>query len=587
MKTTMLDNLKQHDREAILDAPTLAGLAGATRRSRGDLDSPQTIPLRSAGSRRPLFLLHEGFGGLVAYDRLSGLLDRDIPIHGVEAKGLHETEPVYLSVEAMAADYTRQIKAVQPRGPYRLAGWSVGGILAYEVANQLLGRDDSVEFIGLIDTYHMTTQPAHPEVVTPEQFLIRTLEYVAPTVSQAALQDLWHLGALDSMIERCHRMGWLASSITADVMRRRCQVANHLTAAAMTYFPPALPLDVLLLTAEEPRRDDPTNGWAELLGQRLRVVPLPGTHLSIMRDDATATRISGVLNQALLEAERPLAVTAPGSNSQAFTLQRGRAGRVPVLCVPGAGSSAASFASLAQAFDPDTPIHGLQPRGLDGIAVPHADVAVAARSYLGAIRDLVPRGPYRLLGHSFGGWIALEIARQLRADGQRVDPVAVLDADPPTTTAAHPGLSRAEVLDQLIEVLEQAADQSLSLCGADLAQLAEHLQLEKLRVAMVRAGLLSPRVGQQPLKGMLRVFAANVNTSYAPPGPFDGDVVLIQASEDRNGPADIGARAAAWARQARHVHTLSAPGNHMSILRLPHVTVLAALIKNVWEASSQ
>src|SRR5207249_56069 len=134
-----------------------------------------------------------------------------------------------------------------------------------------------------------------------------------------------------------------------------------------------------------------------------------------------------------------------------------------------------------------------------------------------------------------------------------------------------PGCSRAQVLDRLIELLEQAADQSLSLRGAELAQLKESRQLEELRTAMVRVGLLSARVGQESLRGMLRVFAANVNTRYAPSQPFDGELVLVRAAEERGSAHGASARAAAWARQATHVRTLTVPGNHMTMLKLPHV----------------
>ncbi|KAB0566906.1 thioester reductase, partial [Helicobacter pullorum NCTC 12824] len=85
-------------------------------------------------------------------------LPGDYPIYGLPGAALGE---VHLSsMEGLAARLVGLIRGVQPHGPYRVAGWSFGGVLAYEVAMQLLGLDEPVEFLGLIDSYvpRMTDQ---------------------------------------------------------------------------------------------------------------------------------------------------------------------------------------------------------------------------------------------------------------------------------------------------------------------------------------------------------------------------------------------------------------------------------------------
>ncbi len=109
------------------------------------------ITVRAGGSESPLFLLHD-FTGLDAYFPVLGQhLQGDFPIYGLPGIGLGQQQ--LRTMECLAARMVERIRQVQPRGPYRLAGWSFGGVLAYEVATQLLGMDEAVTFLGLIDSY--------------------------------------------------------------------------------------------------------------------------------------------------------------------------------------------------------------------------------------------------------------------------------------------------------------------------------------------------------------------------------------------------------------------------------------------------
>ena len=72
----------------------------------------------------------------------------------------------------MATRLVRMIREVQPSGPYRVAGWSFGGVLAYEVASQLIGQDEIVEFVGMIDSYHPVRAGAVPHDAAQEHALL-------------------------------------------------------------------------------------------------------------------------------------------------------------------------------------------------------------------------------------------------------------------------------------------------------------------------------------------------------------------------------------------------------------------------------
>jgi hypothetical protein len=113
----------------------------------------EAIAVRREGTQRPLFVVHDGTGSVAYVDALAWHLPRDMPVYALPAV----TDPSrdLKTAEGMATRLLRMIRSVAPAGPYRLAGWSFGGTLAYEVAVQLIGRGERVEFLGLFDTeYH-------------------------------------------------------------------------------------------------------------------------------------------------------------------------------------------------------------------------------------------------------------------------------------------------------------------------------------------------------------------------------------------------------------------------------------------------
>ncbi|EGH09032.1 non-ribosomal peptide synthetase SyfB, partial [Pseudomonas amygdali pv. morsprunorum str. M302280] len=130
--------------------PSIAALAGLLdQRPLPTSDAQEVITVRAGGSEPPLFLIHD-FTGLDAYFPVLGQhLNGNFPIYGLPGIGLGQQQ--LRTLECLAARLVERIRQVQPRGPYRLAGWSFGGVLAYEVATQLLGMDEAVTFLGSLE----------------------------------------------------------------------------------------------------------------------------------------------------------------------------------------------------------------------------------------------------------------------------------------------------------------------------------------------------------------------------------------------------------------------------------------------------
>ena len=159
---------------ALFEAPTverLASLAPPSPEVRQR--TPNLMRLDTGTSRRrPLFLVHGGGGSLLSHAELARHLGDERPIHGIFAPGLNGGELPPASMEALARLYVEQVREEQPHGPYLLAGWSLGGVVAYEMARQLEALGEQVGLLALIDSYaHLgQVEPAPPPLARVATF---------------------------------------------------------------------------------------------------------------------------------------------------------------------------------------------------------------------------------------------------------------------------------------------------------------------------------------------------------------------------------------------------------------------------------
>ncbi|NEE17920.1 amino acid adenylation domain-containing protein, partial [Streptomyces sp. SID7499] len=121
------------------------------------------LPIRAEGSRPPFFLVHPAGGLSWCYMPLTRYVEPDIPLYGLQARGLDGRSELAGSIREMAADYIEQIRSVQPRGPYRLLGWSYGGPIAHEMAVQLREAGEEVSALVILDMYPWAPQRAEQE----------------------------------------------------------------------------------------------------------------------------------------------------------------------------------------------------------------------------------------------------------------------------------------------------------------------------------------------------------------------------------------------------------------------------------------
>lgn len=160
---------------SLFSSPTPAGLAGRLGQGPGPDPLAPLLPLRADGTSPPLFCIHPGGGLSWCYAALPGRLGPDVPVYGLQARGLHDGERLPGSIAEMAADYLHQIREVQPAGPYHLAGWCFGGGVAHQIAVQAQAAGDDVSMLALVDAV-----PSNPSggrrIPTPEQLPVSERE---------------------------------------------------------------------------------------------------------------------------------------------------------------------------------------------------------------------------------------------------------------------------------------------------------------------------------------------------------------------------------------------------------------------------
>ncbi|GLY85063.1 amino acid adenylation domain-containing protein [Actinoallomurus iriomotensis] len=138
---------------SIVEARTPARLARILGLDRREAALEVLLPLRDSGSRPPLFCVHPAGGIGWSYAGLLPHLDAEQPVYGIQASGLTGTTPPSRTMDQMVDRYLTAIKGVRPAGPYRLLGWSFGGLVAHALAARLQERGERIEFLAMLDTY--------------------------------------------------------------------------------------------------------------------------------------------------------------------------------------------------------------------------------------------------------------------------------------------------------------------------------------------------------------------------------------------------------------------------------------------------
>jgi len=307
----------------LFQAPTVERLAGILREEGWWAPWRSLVTIQPGGSKPPFFCTHGAGANILYYGILSRRLGTEQPFYGLQARGLDGKEAPYTRVEEMAAHYIKEIRSVQPEGPYYLGGFSSGGTVAFEMAQQLQAQGQEVALLALLDTYFPGRLKYMPSLTFFRSRVYPLVENVERLVENAErhLNDPKRLGPKRYVLARAKGIRWrikrriwkiagkfypsTSSTENFDSISttlRRVWEAN--LQAERDYVPQVYRGRITLFWGTETSityLHDTRLGWNEVATDGLEVHVVPGNHITLREEPRVivlAEKLTACLHRA-------------------------------------------------------------------------------------------------------------------------------------------------------------------------------------------------------------------------------------------------------------------------------------------------
>jgi amino acid adenylation domain-containing protein len=259
------------------------------------------VPIQSDGTQPPFFCVHAGGGNVIFYHELAGYLPEDRPFYGIRARRLGGRQVGHATIEEMAEHYIKEIRTVQPDGPYFLGGVSLGGMIGFEMARQLRSQGQDVSLLAMVDTWG----PGYPRLlpnVSKTQWKIYALTHRARkhldhlrtlTLSQKAQYFLNIVIKLRKRLKRnlTHKYKKVVRVAFAQfeqpIPKEYIQIEDTIRKAGRKYKPEKYEGRIMFFRAEhQPAGIVPDRflGWEPFAVGGMEIHDVPGDHITLMKE---------------------------------------------------------------------------------------------------------------------------------------------------------------------------------------------------------------------------------------------------------------------------------------------------------------
>jgi amino acid adenylation domain-containing protein len=263
---------------------TISELAGVLRQQEWSAPWSSLVLIQSGGAKSPLFCIHPVGGNILEYYGLAHYLGQDRPIYGLQSQGLDGKQAPLQRVEDMASHYLQELQSVQPHGPYFLIGYSFGGLVAFEMAQQLQAKGEEIGLLALLDTSAPGLPNCRPSLIQSVGIHMSNLyqlnfkersSYIISRVTHrfANKQDedflvksLYKLEDLTPQLLNILNLNiragedYLANKYSGKIVLFRCQVQD-----LEYYLHPEL-------------------GWLNVADEAIDICPVPGPHFRMLKE---------------------------------------------------------------------------------------------------------------------------------------------------------------------------------------------------------------------------------------------------------------------------------------------------------------
>ncbi|WPN50973.1 amino acid adenylation domain-containing protein [Pseudomonas sp. P9_2] len=306
MAVQMMQKIRNYGLECslgdIFQHPRLANLAVQIAQSPVPVPQVGVITVRAGGAECPVFFVPSGLADYSYAVSLAQQIRSSCPVYALPWAAIGD--PLPHSLENMAERMIPLMQAIQPEGPYRIAGYSSGGILAYAIAQALTAKGASIEFLGFIDVPAPHKLPYKNHGI--RRYFIEHVKAVASESERYKFDVLDEGQEISELITKAQDLG--GYDVNADVALETAKWHGiyHFSQIARAYKPAPLPVNLHHFFATEPEAGalsqvGRVGGWRELLPDwAISSVAIPGGHVSMMEDFNNRTHLAAALNRALL-----------------------------------------------------------------------------------------------------------------------------------------------------------------------------------------------------------------------------------------------------------------------------------------------
>ena len=270
---------------AIFRAPTIETLAQLIEGEEDTSRWTSLVPIQPLGSRPPIFCVHGGAGTILHLQPLARRLGPEQPFYGLQSSGLYGGSAPILTVQEMASHYLSEMRQVHPGGPWLIAGYCFGTIVAFEIAQRLVAEGEDVQLLALFNGPSPSwirkwiwfgNQPSHlkvkpkPPTITGKQRLLRALREPRRFVTAFS----WHAGRRVGKYRVKLALAW--GRPIPEQLREQYFIRLHAT-AERAYEPVPCSKELLIFHGAG-LYEDPQMGWGELAAGGLKTFEVPGEH---------------------------------------------------------------------------------------------------------------------------------------------------------------------------------------------------------------------------------------------------------------------------------------------------------------------
>ncbi len=257
----------------LFQSPTIRQLSSVLNQFCEPMSESPLVPLRVEGDQTPLYLVHPGGGGVWCYRELSQALPSNQPCYGLEAQGSDGLRQPLDCVHKMAENYLAAIRQQRPHGPYALAGWSFGGLVAFEIAQRLHQERERVDLLAIMDSG-----------IIYSFALLRAIMPDCPSVF-----TFYSRIDREKMLPVFIQQGRDAKIFPEEVSDEKAllilDVFSANTQATSDYRPKHYPGEVSLFQAQErlvDKRFDPAREW-QRVAESVEHIRVPGSHMTMLQ----------------------------------------------------------------------------------------------------------------------------------------------------------------------------------------------------------------------------------------------------------------------------------------------------------------